>query len=586
MFPAVFTIFIHFSGDRACIKDYVLIDPACGSGNFLTETYLSLRRMENEVIRLQLDSRTGRTKEERRKISKGQIAMGADQVNPIRVSIAQFYGIEINDFAATVAKTALWIAESQMMKQTENIVHMNLDFLPLKSYANIVEGNALRIDWETVVPKAELNYIMGNPPFVGQPNRTKAQVDDMNMIFGKGNIETKLDYVICWYKKALDYIKPSNNRIVAAFVSTNSICQGESVPTFWKQMIDAGAKIEFAYPSFVWESEANEKAHVHCVIIGFATEESSKPKYIIDQNNKKEVAHINAYLNDAPDIWITNRTNIPKNNLPKMTTGSPPTDDGGLLMTIEEKDYFMRKYPILKEYIRPFIGAREFLHDKLGQYSRYCFWFVGASPSAFANIKEIRERLERVKALREASSADRIRKMALYPYLFCQNRQPETNYLVIPQHSSQNRRYIPIGYVSQNVIASNACTIIPNVSIYEFGILNSNVHNAWMRAVCGRIKSDIRYAPSIYNNLPRPNPTDAQRAKIEQTAQTILDARALYPDCSLADLYDEVTMPPELRKAHQMNDRAVMEAYGMSVRDTTEASCVAELMRRYQELTH
>ena len=544
------------------------LDPACGSGNFLTETYISLRRLENEVISI---------------INNDQIMLDVGGI--IKVSIGQFYGIEINDFAVTVAKTALWIAESQMMRETEEIVHTDLNFLPLKSYANIVEGNALRIDWESVVPKSELNYIMGNPPFIGQSLRNKSQAEDMSLIFGKGSIETKLDYVICWYKKALDYINQyKSSNINVAFVSTNSICQGESVPTFWKSMSDNGAEIQFAHSSFIWNSEANEKAQVHCVIVGFTNVKNNKLKVLYDNKTIIKSEHINGYLKSAPDIWITNRTNIPSNNRSKMTTGSPPTDDGGLLLSCEEKSYFENKYPSLTKYIRPLIGAREFLHDKMGEFTRYCFWFVDAAPNEY-NIKEVKERLEKVRTLRLSSNADRIQKMADYPYLFCQNRQPTSNYLVFPRHSSERRRYIPIGFVSPDIIASDACSIIPDVSIYEFGVLTSNVHNAWMRVVCGRLKSDYRYSPAVYNNFPWCNPTDKQKALIEQTAQAILDARAKYPDCSLADLYDETTMPPELRKAHQNNDRAVMQAYGFDVKTMTESECVAELMKMYQKMT-
>ena len=557
-----------FQAKLALLK---FLDPACGSGNFLTETYLSLRRMENEIISL---------------LNDGQIVMDMD--NLIQVSISQFYGIEINDFAVTVAKTALWIAESQMMKETEDVVHASLDFLPLKTNACIVEGNALRMDWEDVVKKDELNYIMGNPPFVGQSLRSKQQSDDMSFIWGKGETETKLDYVICWYKKAIDYVNGAeklNSNIKTAFVSTNSICQGESVPTFWKKMVDSGASIFFAYRTFMWDSEANEKAAVHCVIVGFTNHDINGTKLIFDANNWREATHINPYLLDAPDIWVVNRVNTPQSGLPKMTTGSPPTDDGALTLSAAEKDELEKQHPILKKYIKPFIGAREFLHDKLGSFSRYCLWFQGGNPSEYANIGAIKERFSRVKKLRESSNADRIQKMADYPYLFCQIRQPKTTYLVFPRHSSQSRRYIPIGFVSPEIIAGDACSIIPDVTKYEFGVLTSNVHNAWMRVVCGRIKSDFRYSPIVYNNFPWPSPTDEQKAKIEQTAQAILDARAKYPDCSLAELYDDVIMPPELRKAHQDNDRAVMQAYGFDVKTTTESSCVAELMKMYQQMT-
>ena len=358
-----------------------------------------------------------------------------------------------------------------------------------------------------------MNFVIGNPPFVGQSVRTKEQSDDMAFIWGKGEIETKLDYVICWYKKAIDYI--SGTAVKVAFVSTNSICQGESVPTFWKKMIDDGAVINFAYKPFVWSSEAIEKAAVHCVIVGFSHSGSNEAKFIFDGDDKVEASNINPYLYDAPDVWITNRINKPRNGLSKMTTGSHPTDDGGLLMTSDEKLQLEAKYPILAKYIRPFIGAREFLHDKVGEFSRYCFWFKDGTPSDYANIPEIKARLQKVKAIRERSNADRIQKMADYSYLFCQNRQPESTYLVVPQHSSENRRYMPIGFISPDVVASNACCIIPDISIYEFAILISRVHMAWIKVICGKIKSDIRYSPAVYNNFVWPLPSEKQKSKIE-----------------------------------------------------------------------
>lgn len=542
------------------------LDPACGSGNFLTETFLSLRRLENKVIE---------------QLQRGLMVL--EFANPVKVSIGQFAGIEINDFAVTVARTALWIAESQMIKETEAIVNQTIEFFPLKTDAKIVEGNALRMDWNNVVSKYSCNYIMGNPPFVGQHIRTSCQSDDMSNIFGKGAIETKLDYVICWYKKSAEYMQ--GTRIKTAFVSTNSICQGEAVPTFWKLMNDLGVIINFAYKTFVWNSEANNKAHVHCVIVGFSLENNLKAKYIYEDDKIYSCDHINGYLLPANDIWIENRTNKPKNGLPKMTTGSPPTDDGGLLMEKAEKDYFLNHYPILGKYIKPFIGAKEFLHDNIGDFSRYCFWFKNGNPKDYVNIKEIKDRLLKVANLRQNSNADRIQKMADYPYLFCQDRQPNSTYLVIPRHSSQNRKYIPIGFMDSNIIAGDACSIIPNTTKYEFGILTSNVHNAWLRIIAGRLKSDFRYSPAVYNNFPWPTPTDQQKEKIEKTAQAILDARSNYPDSSLADLYDPLLMPPDLKKAHQANDRAVMEAYGMWGKVNSESECVAWLFRMYEELT-
>ena len=547
------------------LSGLTFLDPACGSGNFLTETYLSLRKLENKCIET---------------INAGQTALGFDDV--IKVSIGQFYGIEINDFAVTVAKTALWIAESQMMKATEDIVHMDLDFLPLKSYANIIEANALRIDWNTVIPKEKLHYIMGNPPFVGQSVRTKEQAEDMTDIFGKGSIETKLDYVLCWYYKAIQYME--NTSILAAYVSTNSICQGESVPTFWKRMVDYGTEIQFAHQTFRWNSEARDMAAVHCVIVGFSYDSRSNKKLLYDENKVVSTAHINSYLLNAPDIWLENRTNTGRNNQ-KMTTGSPPTDDGGLLLTAEEHSEFLLKYPQAEKFIRPFIGAREFLHDKTGQFSRYCFWFKDVSPMEYCDIKELNERFEKVRNIRLKSNADRIQKMAASPHLFCQIRQPENNYLVIPRHSSERRSYIPIGFVSPDVVAGDACTIVLNADLFLFAMLTSSVHMAWMRVVCGRIKSDFRYSPSVYNNFPFPEVSEAQKNALEKAGQKILDARLKYPDATLADLYgDKMFAFTELQQAHIENDNLVKQAYGYS-KNISEYEIVADLMKRYQELT-
>ena len=544
------------------------LDPSAGSGNFLTESYLQLRKLENEILRL---------------LTHGQITFGYEGFSPIKVSISQFYGIEINDFAVTVARTALWIAENQMLKGTEDIVHMQLDFLPLKTNVYIVEGNALRIDWNDVVDKSKLSYIMGNPPFVGQAMRSKTQSEDMAKVFGSGSPETKQDYVICWYRKAIDYILSADHPIYTAFVSTNSICQGESVPTFWKGMVEKGAEIVFAYRTFVWNSEASEKAAVHCVIVGFALKGDRRQKLIFDNNTIIEAAHINPYLREADDIWINNRSNFMLFKNPKMVKGSEPTDGGNLFLSETDKLNLESQYPVLKKYIRPFLGGREFLNEPQGICNRYCLWFEGGNPKDYAGIQIIKERLEKIKDIRLSSSSDRIRKMADYPYLFCQNRQSSSSYMIIPRVSSENRRYIPFGFVGPDIICGDTNYMIPEASEYMFGVMISNVHMAWVRVTCGRLKSDYRYSPSVYNNFPWPTPTDVQKAAIEKSAQGILDARALYPDASLADLYDPLTMPPELRKAHTANDRAVMQAYGMPIKETDEASCVAWLMRLYQE---
>ena len=538
------------------------LDPACGSGNFLTETYISLRRLENETISL---------------LHKGQIML--DMGNPIQVSISQFYGIEINDFAVTVAKTALWIAESQMMKETEDVVHMTLDFLPLKSYANIVEGNALRTEWTDVIPKHELDYIMGNPPFVGGMMMSRAQHDDLANSFPECKKIGEADYVAGWYAKAAHYIQ--GMRVRCAFVSTNSICQGQSVSSIWKPLFEMGIHIDFAHRTFRWDSEAKLKAHVHCVIVGFSTATYSGKKILYSTDRPQIAQNINAYLLDADNVFVENRS-TPLCEVPRMFFGSMPRDGGGFVLTESEKDDLIKNEPLAKKWIHLYLGADEFINNK----KRYCLWLVGAAPNELRSCKEVMRRVENVKLFRASSKAAATRKFAETPTLFCQIAQPDTDYVIVPAVSSERRRYIPIGFMGKETIASNLVQIIPNANLYHFGILTSNVHMAWMRAVCGRLKSDYRYSKDVvYNNFPWPTPTDAQKAKIEQTAQAILDARALYPDASLADLYDETTMPPELRKAHQQNDKAVMVAYGFWGKLNSEPACVAELMRMYQKLT-
>ena len=542
------------------LASLTFLDPACGSGNFLTETYLSLRRLENEAIRERYH---------------GQTMLGAF-VNPIKVSIQQFYGIEINDFAVTVATTALWISEAQMLAETERIVHQDIDFLPLKSYTNITEGNALRIDWETVVSKDNLNYIIGNPPFVGYAYQSKEQKGDLDSIMkGFGN---NIDYVSGWYYKASELIQNTNIR--CALVSTNSITQGEQVTAIWKPMFEKfGIHFDFAYRTFRWDSEASLKAHVHCVIIGFSN--VIVPKIIYDNGKQKEVQNINAYLTDAPSIFIDNRKK-PISNVPEMTKGSSPVDGGNLIIEAEDYGAFIHNEPLAEKYIHRFVGAREFLHN----LPRYCIWLEGASPKELSSLLLIKERIAKVRDFRLSSTKAATRKYAEMPTIFMERRQPNGNYIIVPRVSSENRRYIPMGFMDKDVICSDSNIMIPEITLYHFGILESNVHMAWMRTVCGRLKSDYRYSNTIvYNNFPWPNPTDEQKVKIEQTAQAILDARALYPDSSLADLYDELTMPVELRKAHQENDRAVMQAYGFNVKTMTESQCVAELFKLYQELT-
>lgn len=548
------------------------LDPACGSGNFLTETYISIRRLENDVIKT---------------LKGGQMAFG-DVINPIKVSISQFYGIEINDFAVTVAKTALWIAESQMMKETEDILLMQLDFLPLTTNANIHEGNALRMDWESVVPKAELSYIMGNPPFVGYSFQTKEQKEDILSTYVDENGKTyrtagKIDYVACWYFKASSYMQ--NTNIKASFVSTNSITQGEQVSSVWKPLfLRFGINIDFAYRAFIWNSEASVKAHVHCVIIGFTCSKihNNQPK-IYEGNDCIIVNRINAYLIDYDWIFIEDRKQPLCQGVSVMNKGSQGTDEGLFYFEPDEYKLLIDKYPFLQKYIREATNGQTFINNQ----KRYCLWCDGQSIGELRNCPEIMERIKRVKELRQASPKAATRKWADYPYLFTENRQPKSgNYLLVPLTSSERRRYVPIGYLPYTVIANNSVQMVPDATRYDFGIITSNIFMAWMRVVCGRLKSDYRITvTNVYNNFPWPSPTEEYRKKIEETAQGILDARALYPDSSLADLYDPLTMPIELQKAHTANDKAVMQAYGFNIKDTTEADCVARLMEMYKELT-
>ena len=592
------------------------LDPACGSGNFLTETYLSLRRLENECIRERYH---------------GQAFLGFEEVNPVKVSIQQFYGIEINDFAVTVATTALWISEAQMLRETEKIIRRDIDFLPLKSYHNIREGNALRMDWNFIPykdglpsplpikslpssrtvpgykpvekerieirpnvhkityeeePKEEglimmYDYIIGNPPFVGARQMNSEQKEDVIHIFGeKWKNVGNLDYVCCWYMKGFQSTRIGHPRI--AFVSTNSICQGEQVANLWQPLMEKGLRIDFAHRTFRWDSEASLKAHVHCVIVGFSHKDE-KPKELLIYDNDKitKADHINAYLMDAPDVFVSSRQQSIC-DIPSIGIGNKPIDGGNYLFTKEEMEEFIKVEPKSAQYFKPWYGSEEFIHQK----PRYCLWLGGCSPAELRQMPHCMKRIEAVREMRLASNSAGTRKLADRPTRFHVENMPDTNYIIVPKVSSEKRRYVPMGFMSPNVLASDLVFVIPDATLYHFGILESNVHMAWMRAVCGRLETRYRYSKDVvYNNFPWPIPTEEQKAKIELTAQAILDARALYPDSSLADLYDELTMPVELRKAHQDNDRAVMQAYGFPVKSTfTESQCVAELFKLYKEI--
>ena len=549
------------------------LDPACGSGNFLTETFLSLRRLENEAIRI---------------ISQDNMIIGFDDDNSwIKVGIHQFHGIEINDFAVATATTALWIAEAQMFRETETIIQREMDFFPLKPYTNIVEGNALRMDWNEVVPAAELNYIMGNPPFVGYSLQSKEQKEDILSIYvdEKGKpykTAGKIDYVAGWYWKTAEIMQGTNIR--AALVSTNSITQGEQVASIWEPLYKRfNIHIDFAYRTFVWDSEASLKAHVHCVIIGFSCDKNPKTRIIYDGKVAIETDNINAYLLPSTDIFVNSRAQS-LCEAPAISKGFQATDNGYLLLDEDEKRELIAKEPDSEKWIRPYSMGVEFINN----IPRYCLWLEDITPKDLRSLPLVKQRVSECQRWRsEAPQTGDAYKLKDIPHLFrpCKQFQ-NVPYIAVPLVSSSMRKYMPMGFIVNGMIPGNNLFCIFGANTYHFGILMSNVHMAWIRAVGGRLKSDWRYSKDIvYNNFPWPTPTDAQKAKIEKTAQAILDARNIYPDCSLADLYDEVTMPPELRRAHQENDKAVMEAYGFNPHTMTEPEIVAELFKLYQKLS-
>lgn len=549
----------------------VFFDPACGSGNFLTETYLSLRRLENEAIKLYVGDTV-------------LLDVGYDLV---KVKISQLYGIEINDFAVSVANAALWIAESQMLEETMSIVYSNIDFLPIKSYSNIVEGNALRLNWEKIIPKNKLSYIIGNPPFLGARLMSSSQKEDMIHVFGKLKGVGNLDYVSAWYRKSAELIQDTS--VEVALVSTNSITQGEQVAILWKNlMIDFGIVINFAYLPFVWNSEAKDKAKVHCVIIGFSKNDSYEKKIFDSAGQINKVNNINGYLIDAKNIFVEGRSRV-LSSVNEMIFGSMPNDNGYLSnYSDEEKKNIVKKYPKSEKFFKRIYGAQQFINNQV----RWAIWLNGVSPSEWRGISPIEEAVNNVRNNRLSSNRESTKKLSAIPYLFGEIRQPDSTYLLVPRVSSETRRYIPMDFMSPDEIASDAVQIIPNATLYDFGILTSNVHMAWMRTVAGRLEMRYRYSAKIvYNNFPWPTVTEEQKQFIANAAQKILDARALYPDCSLADLYHPNKMPLELIKAHQENDKAVMKAYGMikkvNGRDKfmNVSETVARLFEMYQELT-
>lgn len=551
------------------LSNLTFFDPACGSGNFLTETFLSLRRLENEAIRLELG---------------GESVLDVGQAGDwIHVSIQQFFGIEINDFAVSVAKTALWIAEDQMMKETQDLVYApDWDFLPLKTYTKVHEGNALRMDWNSILPNYACHYVLGNPPFSGARQMGKPQKDDMKFIFGKHKGWRGLDYVAGWYIKASEYMK--GTKIEGAFVSTNSITQGAQVPILWPYLLDQEIQINFAYRSFKWENAAKNSAHVICVIIGFSSFKNTKPKFIYDKNKKMMVNTISPYLTNNQTIFVSSKGKPIVKNVPLMERGTTLLDGGYYVFKKEEIDDFLKAEPKAQPLVHPYYSSKDLLNNN----PRYCLWLYNSDPSFLKKLPHVLDRVKAVKDFRSSGGRDAKRFMndPLRPAWFnYYSRKHTTPALALPQTTSQRREYVPMRFINSNDICGSGVMLVENCSMYMFGVLESVVHMAWMRALTGRLKEDYRYSSiMVYNNLPWLTPTPEQRKSIEETAQAIIDARKEYPNSTLADLYDPLLMPADLKKAHKANDKAVLQAYGLKT-DATESEIVAHLFKMYEKLT-
>lgn len=552
------------------LSNLTFFDPACGSGNFLTETFLSLRRLENEAIRLELG---------------GESVLDVGQAGDwIHVSIQQFFGIEINDFAVSVAKTALWIAEDQMMKETQDLLYApDWDFLPLKTYTKIHEGNALRMDWNKVLPNYACHYVIGNPPFSGKKEQTKEQKEDLRYVFHVAKRDKSvsvLDYVCCWYKKANEYI--TGTKIQVAFVSTNSISQGEQVAPLWLHLNNLS--INFVWQSFAWNSEAKAKAKVHVIIIGFSNKKyAKKEKFIFNKDKVEKVKEISPYMVGylPQNVVISKHTTNIDPKAPILHYGSMPIDNGYLILNKEDVEAIKEENKDFLKFVRPYRGGNEIINNK----TRWCLWLKDANPSEFRKSKFIRDRIEKNQQFRANSKRPQTKELADIPYLFGEIRQPKSSMLVLPKVSSEKRKYIPMPFIDPNTIINGSSLMISDATTYDLGILDSSVHMAWMRIVAGRLEMRYQYSKElVYSNFPWPNVDDKQKEKISQTAQAILDARANYPDASLADLYDSLAMPADLRKAHKANDKAVLQAYNLPA-DATESEIVAHLFKMYEKLT-
>lgn len=543
------------------------LDPACGSGNFLTETYLSLRRIENEVIEILMD---------------GERSFSGE-LSPIKVSIENFYGIEVNGFAVTVSKAALWIAEAQMMYETEHIVMRDLEFLPLKSYSHIENDNALTKDWSGIVTREELSYIIGNPPFKGKKSRGDNQKKDLLSVIKEDSPRPgNMDLVCGWFFKVARFIQDTN--IQVAFVSTINITRGEQVSLLWKSLLDKyGMVIRFAYLPFVWNSESKKKAQVHCTIIGLCSRDVGK-KCIYSENDMPYVAkNISPYLRDEENILVSSR-NHPLCSVPKTGIGNKPIDGGYFLFEKNEKNEFVNREPLSKKYFKEWYGADEFING----HCRYFLWLADCSPAELHRMPLCKERIDNVRKFRNKSSDAGTRKLANYPTRFHVTNLPQTDFIVIPEVTSENRKYIPMGYVTvesaKNKLFSNLVKLMPDASYYHFGVLQSAIHMIWTKAVCGYKDFRPRYSTDVvYNNFPWPRPADDIKKRIEKTAKGILDARAQYPECSLAELYDINAMPNNLKEAHLKNDDAVLKAYGFT-EDMKENEIIASLLQLYKQI--
>ena len=543
------------------------LDPACGSGNFLTQTYVELRRLENRIL-LELN-----------RDATARLVFEGVEESPVRVSLANFRGIEINDFACCVARTALWIAEKQADMDTAKVVRRVYDELPLTDYGCIVQANALRASWDDVLPAQRCSYVIGNPPFIGYSNLTAEQKEDRAAIFGKdGGV---LDYVACWYRKAADYTRGTSAR--CAFVSTNSICQGQQVAPLWRPLFEDGVHIDFAHRTFVWNSEATDEAHVHVVIVGFSRAGEGGPKQLFDADGCRQVDHINAYLAPAADVFVEKHSK-PLCDVPEMSAGGKPTDGGFLLLTQDERDELLACEPGAAAFVRPFSMGAEFINA----VPRYCLWLEGVDPASLKALPLVLERVRHVREFRLTSKKDATRRKAATPWLFDEVRPPAPGpYIAVPKVSSGRRTYVPIGFVTNGMIPGDMLFFISGAGLYEFGVLTSRAHNAWMRQVAGRLKSDYRYTNTIvYNNFVWPEAAPAQCERVEACAQAVLDARAAHPADSLADMYDPDNdwLYPDLAAAHRALDAAVEAAYGIDF-SGDEERIVAHLFDLYAQKT-